>query len=140
MNSLRFPLSSRLMTRVPLPSISLSPPLYPLSLSLFGSPSHPSLLVPPHPTSPILSHAVPDLGPGSFGNLDLSSLLGAGSTPAASRGGLTSDDLQRAMMGERISNHHFFDFPTLSFRVLNVPPLSPSSLSLPQSPLTIPHH
>jgi hypothetical protein len=35
----------------------------------------------------------------SFGNLDLSSLLGTAATPAAQRGGLTSEDLQRAMIG-----------------------------------------
>ena len=45
-------------------------------------------------------HIDSSAGPQSFGNLDLSSLLGTGSSPALPRGGLTSEDLQRAMMGK----------------------------------------
>jgi hypothetical protein len=46
-------------------------------------------------------------GAQSFGNLDLSSLLGPSNIPAAPRGGLTSEDLQRAMSGTSSYQSHF---------------------------------
>lgn len=52
-------------------------------------------------------------GAQSFGNLDLSSLLGPSNIPAAPRGGLTSEDLQRAMSGTSSYQSHLISHKLL---------------------------